>query len=180
MIKVATVLKDEDNCYNSNDIFIKENALPHHLCDELVNEYRDATIYSPTHYSRYNRVNLPLDHSIITHLSPVLEEGINFFNAKVDFFEPFNVKKYTFGNYYGEHVDAFPSVNKRVNRKLTLVVQLSYGNEYTSGDLYFNEVNMPRTKGTLMLFPSNYSHGVNIVKSGERWVLVSWAWGPVA
>ena len=38
---------------------------------------------------------------------------------------------------------------------------------------------MPLKKGDIVVFPSQMEHRVNPILSGERKVIVAWAWGPL-
>ena len=38
---------------------------------------------------------------------------------------------------------------------------------------------MPLKKGDIVIFPSQMEHRVNPILSGERKVIVAWAWGPL-
>mgnify|MGYP001248020834 CR=1 FL=1 len=64
-------------------------------------------------------------------------------------------------------------------RKLTVVVQLSDPSDYEGGQLeIFPEVEVPKKRGMVCMFPSYLYHRVTPVLSGTRKVLVAWIWGP--
>jgi hypothetical protein len=66
-------------------------------------------------------------------------------------------------------------------RKLTIIIQLSEGNEYEGGSLevFGTEVRaLPRRRGTIIAFPSLLFHRVTPVTSGIRKALVAWIGGP--
>lgn len=171
-----------DIVYNfSENIFIKEGYLDTSICDNLVNENQNLVLKGSSTYWKgtYHKFDLSPDHKIHESLTNIWNEVINFYNAKIDFIEPYNLKKYSFGNYYGEHTDHYTCISKNIDRRLSMVVQLTDSKKYGSGDLEIANVKMPREKGTVIVFPSNFKHKVNPVGFGERWVLISWAWGPI-
>jgi PKHD-type hydroxylase len=67
-------------------------------------------------------------------------------------------------------------------RKLTVVVQLSSGGDYTGGDLELRPdsgiQSASREIGCATLFPSFVLHRVTPVTAGVRWSLTLWAHGP--
>ena len=80
---------------------------------------------------------------------------------------------------YDSHVDC---TTNGVIRKLSIVVQLSDPSEYEGGDFeYIDQTNpekLPRTRGTLLAFPSFALHRVTPVTKGTRHSLVGWITGP--
>lgn len=68
------------------------------------------------------------------------------------------------------------------HRKLSISVQLSGSEEYEGGDLQFminqNTVSVPRTKGTVVIFPSFILHRVTPITQGLRQSVVAWLAGP--
>jgi len=79
---------------------------------------------------------------------------------------------------YDWHMDV--GSNEASTRKLSMTIQLS--DEYEGGDLEFmlhrNIVKAPKTKGTVIFFPSYLMHRVTKVTSGTRNSLVTWFHGP--
>ena len=83
------------------------------------------------------------------------------------------------GGKYDSHVDTWFG---GPIRKLSIVVQLSDENEYEGGDLraFFSierPMPLPRTRGTLIAFPSYVLHQVTPVTHGTRHSLVGWVTG---
>jgi predicted 2-oxoglutarate/Fe(II)-dependent dioxygenase YbiX len=165
----------------SKYIFIKENYLDKNICDELVS-YGKQNRHADINYTKWNHKfdvsNLPLDYNIHSFLNNVWEEAILFFGTRIDFIEPYSLKGYNFGSFFGEHIDNYICVTDKIDRKLTLIVQLSEDNDYTAGNVSVVGKILPRTIGSLIIFPSNFKHHVSKVGRGERWSLISWAWGP--
>jgi PKHD-type hydroxylase len=81
------------------------------------------------------------------------------------------------GNY-GFHTDRV--VNGTI-RKLSLVVQLTDETTYTGGDFEIMDASypekLPRTQGTVLLFPSYTLHRVTPVTEGTRYSMVGWITG---
>jgi PKHD-type hydroxylase len=81
--------------------------------------------------------------------------------------------------HYGKHIDRTLNM---VNRKLSLVIQLSDESKYKGGELCLYEQDKPyiysKKQGTLCLFPSYVLHEVTPVTNGERYSLVAWITGP--
>jgi len=95
--------------------------------------------------------------------------------------------KYSTGDYFSWHSDSYttndfpPSI-----RKLSMTLMLSDSSEYEGGDLEFQHVvngefhtqTVKLERGDILIFPSMVSHRVTEITSGNRNVLVAWAWGP--
>lgn len=81
--------------------------------------------------------------------------------------------------HYSWHGDIGPGVP---HRKLSIVVQLSDETNYEGGIVQLSKgshtVDVPKLKGTVIIFPSFVLHRVLPVTSGERRSLVSWISGP--
>jgi len=166
--------------YNKH-IFIKENFLCKEICEELVsygkqNQVPDLNYTKWNH--KFNVCGLPLYHNIHNFLNSAWEEAITFFGSRISFIEQYSLKGYTSGSFFGEHIDNYICVTNKIDRKLTLIVQLSEDNDYTAGNINVFGTILPRGIGSLIIFPSNFKHSVMRVSKGERWSLVSWAWGP--
>lgn len=95
------------------------------------------------------------------------------------FREALQLMHYGHGGLFDWHLDFGPGVSSE--RKLSLTVQLSDPEDYEGGDLEFriNEkvVKAPRTKGTVVVFPSFIMHRVTPVIRGERMSIVGWVGG---
>lgn len=157
-------------------IFIREKFLDLNICNELIDEHKTKVLPGSSTFNRgtFNKYDLEKDHYIHNHLSSLWDEVIEYFGIKLDFVEPYNIKKYSFGNFYDYHVDNFSSI---LDRRLSFIVQLSDSKEYGNGDLIIAGHRVTREKGSVIVFPSNYRHKVNTIGFGERWVLITWAWG---
>jgi predicted 2-oxoglutarate/Fe(II)-dependent dioxygenase YbiX len=101
----------------------------------------------------------------------------------VEWFEAPSILRYEPGGFFLAHADSClldPANNnwfKVKDRDLSLLIYLN--EDFTGGGLSFVNFNFhlrPRT-GDMLVFPSDnrYAHQAEIVKSGFRYVIVSWA-----
>ena len=95
------------------------------------------------------------------------------------FYEPIQIAEYGEGDFFDWHGDF--SVGLASTRKLSLSVQLSEPDEYEGGDLEFmintDAIKAPRTKGTVVIFPSFVLHRVTPITAGIRRSMVGWVTG---
>jgi len=93
--------------------------------------------------------------------------------------EPLQVMRYSPGSFFREHSDLGFQPDGAAGRKISLIVQLNEGDEYSGGELVlFGEEVMPRSQGTVCMFPSWLPHRVDKLTAGIRHTLVGWAKGP--
>jgi predicted 2-oxoglutarate/Fe(II)-dependent dioxygenase YbiX len=93
--------------------------------------------------------------------------------------EPVQVLRYSVGSFFREHTDLGYQPNHTSGRKISLIAQLSRDEDYEGGDLVlFGEEVMPRSQGTVCIFPSWMTHRVDELTKGKRYTLVAWAKGP--
>lgn len=104
----------------------------------------------------------------------------NWYNFDVRHFgEGFQFTEYQEGMFYDWHQDY--GAEKFSNRKLSMVVNLSESDAYEGGDLEFfclKDKRLPRSIGSVIVFPSFEPHRVTELVSGTRYSLVSWVQGP--
>ena len=160
----------------SRNILVKEKFLDTSICQELIDEHEEKVLKGSSVYNKgtYSKYDFPINHSIHQKLAQVWVEANDYFGTNIDFVEPYNIKKYSFGNFYDYHTDHFTS---KLDRRLSMVVQLSNSNDYGGGDLQVIDKSVTREIGSVIIFPSYYRHKVSQVGFGERWVLIGWAWG---
>jgi PKHD-type hydroxylase len=93
--------------------------------------------------------------------------------------EPVQVLRYSVGSFFREHSDLGYQQDDSAGRKISLIVQLSPEDAYEGGGLVlFGEEEMPRSQGTVCIFPSWITHRVDPLTAGTRYTLVAWAKGP--
>jgi PKHD-type hydroxylase len=92
-------------------------------------------------------------------------------------------------DFYKWHIDSnISSSTSLFDRKITMIIQLSDGEEYEGGNLVLDSNFVPpfsseyknnlRSKGTVITFPSFVPHKVTPVTKGTRKSMVLWAEGP--
>lgn len=91
---------------------------------------------------------------------------------------PFIISKYTPGKYYGWHVDS-PLMGEPVIRTdLAMTVFLSDPSAYEGGELMIQtsagSMAVKPAKGDAILYPCQFLHCVNEIKTGERVAAVTW------
>ena len=101
----------------------------------------------------------------------------------IDWYEQPQLLRYSSGGYYVYHSDAYDyeieqgAWRKAADRDISLLLYLN--DEYTGGELEFKRLSYTlRPKaGMLVWFPSDirYEHMARVVRSGRRYVIVSWA-----
>ena len=106
------------------------------------------------------------------------------FDLVKDFNMQFGEYKEDDKGFYDWHADQGLVTNKLIDRKLSIVVQLTDPSEYEGGQLEFNvegnlfTPNNFEKKGSVIVFPAFYMHRVTPVTKGVRNSLVAWVNGP--
>ena len=98
--------------------------------------------------------------------------------------EDIQIARYRKGEYYNWHVDG--NGIKPIPTELTIVRKISMSillnDDYTGGELEIKNdgaiERVPNTRGTIIVFPSYFTHRVKPVKKGTRYSLVAWFGGP--
>ena len=116
----------------------------------------------------------PFNHEIYE----VLDSIWNKYEHHLSFIEPYEIKSYIEGDLFEYHTDVYFNLEKKVDRKLNLIVQLSDDNDYEGGDLLINNFQCSRKKGTDILFPACLYHCVTPITKGTRYSLIGHGWGP--
>jgi predicted 2-oxoglutarate/Fe(II)-dependent dioxygenase YbiX len=103
--------------------------------------------------------------------------------TSIDWYEQPQLLRYAPGGYYVYHSDAYDfeieqrAWRKAADRDISLLLYLN--DEYTGGELEFKRLayTLSPKAGMLVWFPSDirYEHMARLVKSGRRFVIVSWA-----
>lgn len=113
----------------------------------------------------------------------ILQKIEPFIGQKVSWYEKAQLLRYTKGGKYFRHADADQydkekkAFYKIMDRDVSLLLYLN--EEYTGGSINFTRFNYSYrpSKGDLLFFPSDqrYLHQAEMVTSGVRYAIVSWA-----
>lgn len=144
-----------------------------------VDDYRKSEIKWITHSKEWDWLFV----KIIKYVQDINKKSYNFNLATL--YENIQYTEYSsnYKGHYGWHMDA--SGNYPFNlRKISISIQLSSPDEYEGGDLeIFNGTTLdtpfivPKTRGTICIFPSFLLHRVTPVTKGTRRSLVVWVGG---
>lgn len=183
-----------------SDNYNNQNEKPYYifsLSDDAINkiqEYQDTLdddAWVPMHQKYEDNENYRVCdiHAVLAESYPALigTDCFNFINGQkyqfdIDLFE-YQMMRYDIGGNFDWHCDYGISPQADYWRKLSLTIQLSDPDEYEGGELiivdYFNQwQQMPKQKGTAVIFDSRCPHKVNPVTKGQRSAIVGWANGP--
>lgn len=107
-----------------------------------------------------------------------------YYGFDLDAIQPPQLTEYddSYKGEYKPHLDIDPPDANGIQRKLSMVVQLSKKDSYEGGELQFPnaseyDVSITKEQGTAIIFPSYLLHGVTPVTNGLRKSLVVWAIG---
>jgi PKHD-type hydroxylase len=168
--------------YPKQKIFIKENVLDADMCDRIIKFGNDNVKKGVNKYAHlfdisFHACLLPLNHESHVALADTWDEIIKYLDISVDFAEPYEIKRYTSNDFFGKHTDNYMCNKDKIDRKITLSVQLTDEKDFIGGDFYIFSQSGPKTKGSVVAFPSFLPHEVTPVTFGTRWSMISWAWG---
>ena len=107
----------------------------------------------------------------------------SIYDYNIQEMEKVKILRYENGGKYKWHTDT--GAKETSTRKLTAVVQLSDETLYEGGDLEFGitddsgekNYTAPRTRGSIIIFPSFLSHRVTPITKGRRYSLITWMLG---
>ena len=107
-----------------------------------------------------------------------------FFDFDLDGIQPPQLTEYdsAYAGEYKPHKDSSSPDGSGIERKLSMVVQITPEDNYEGGELQFPDsseydVSITKEQGTAIIFPSYLLHGVTPVTRGLRKSLVVWAVG---
>jgi len=130
--------------------------------------------------------NLQVDANnkeVLNELHPLLDKALNdspLFHAAAmpHHVYPYIISKYSAGRYYGWHVDSPIMGDPPIRTDLAMTIFLSDPAAYEGGELILQTAAGPVTlkppKGDAILYPCQYLHCVNEIRSGERLAAVTW------
>lgn len=180
-------------------IQIFENVLPHKLCDEIIDEYRDCTFLQNARVgtegildkSQRNVLSILIsDANVINHnferrrkIDTEIYERMRIAIENYRTIYPFvnivedsgyTFLKYEVGNLYKQHTDTF----KQEPRLVSCSIALNDIDEYEGGEFAFfdRELKYKIKKGSVLMFPSTfmYPHEIMPVTKGTRYAIITW------
>lgn len=173
---------------------IAERLMTPEYCERIIAVARDRG-FSPTGVSggnervhRYNAEQRVCDAALLTptahrEVYDFVAQAIMAVNDKqyrfgITGMEPVQVLRYSVGSFFKEHSDLGYQYDDSAGRKISLIAQLSPEEAYEGGSLVlFGEEKMPKSQGTVCVFPSWLPHRVDELTVGTRYTLVAWAKG---
>tara|TARA_B100001939_G_scaffold255589_1_gene222494 strand:- start:2471 stop:3052 length:582 start_codon:yes stop_codon:yes gene_type:complete len=173
-----TVDKIESICLNQpivdRHLIGQKNISPHDVLDSMRNGI----------YREVDSIDF-LNNLILGYVNQVNEEVFRFDIEKLGPMTYTNYGKYDDkgGNHKCWHMDANFHNNLRLQKKLTVHIQISDTTECEGGDFLFHDVENPpkeelRRKGTVLVFPSYLKHKITKVTKGEYRNITGFVLGP--
>jgi hypothetical protein len=83
------------------------------------------------------------------------------------------IREYCEGSEMSSHNDGYGFVSENgVNVKPYITLLLYFNDNYQGGEIYFpdHSVSIKPKAGSVVIFPSNFNHGVKLVSSGSRYL----------
>jgi len=189
---------------------IWNNGIGVNECESIIKQYKDfkledAKAGGESENKNLSLYNVPLRNSLIcwinenTLLTRALFQFLleandtkfkyNIFNCSQSVgYDAVQFARYNEGGFYHWHQDTVPfgqvSNNDKINRKISLTLNLSDPKSYDGGDLeFFQGEHEPTTlnkreQGSVVCFDSYDWHRITPVTRGVRYSLVLWIWGP--
>ena len=169
----------------TNFIVVIPNIVPESLCDLVVAEYekcdewQDASIASAKNDKEIRNCKIvkirpsELDEVIFKCTSEALNGYRQSFpSCIVQEDSGYDLLKYTEGGFYTQHIDSDLTHNRSVACSFAL------NDNFEGGEFaFFNrEVSYKVTKGSAIMFPSNfmYPHEILPISSGTRYSIITW------
>ena len=100
-------------------------------------------------------------------------------NFEIEYPQQVQIGRYAKDGHYSWHVDSQIPDEQNFQRKLSCSILLNDASEYEGGDLEIKNVSAepPKTRGSVIVFPSTLEHRVTPVTSGIRYSAVCWVMG---
>ena len=119
--------------------------------------------------ANYNRVN---EESYINsnNIKGLFIKKLSMFNI-IDIPKEFKILKYSKGGYFGKHKDSGWNLP---NRKISVIIQLSDGDDYKGGQMVVENTLFEKEIGNTIVFDANNYHELKLIEEGERYVAVLW------
>jgi predicted 2-oxoglutarate/Fe(II)-dependent dioxygenase YbiX len=171
-----------------NDIYTNE------MCDEIIKAYTQDGVETqpPSTFDEHLNVNfdknirnverviLPTHNGVGGHLAAAgLTANNQAWKFDITNANQAEFLQYPVGGRYQTHMDLFLD-RKQECRKLSVLAFLN--DDFIGGKFYFQNSHKkyypPQEKGTVLVFPSFFMHGVEDIEEGTRYSAICWMVGP--
>lgn len=176
-------------------IVVVQNVLPHEVCDAVLNEYAQSNEWIDTSVrngvdknirnaetilmstdeciAKNAQVRQALDQQIFSGASlAITRYNEKFRHAHIEQDSGYEILRYRTGQFYTQHTDSFKAFPRAVSCSFAL------NDDYEGGEFAFfdREISLKATKGSAVLFPSNfmYPHEILPVTKGTRYSIITW------
>jgi len=169
-----------------------ENVLSHDYCDFIVNKYSNLNLERGRVGGHVNdsldlkirnveKTLLPLHQDIGAQLiGNAFIANQQAWKFDINICNQIEYLKYSVEGRYKPHIDTMFSDDDILQRKLTALAFLN--DDFDGGKLFLQmseqKIYPLQTKGTVIVFPSFFLHGVEDITRGQRHAVVCWMVGP--
>lgn len=177
-------------------IFTLDNIVPDELCDRILEEYHNCSLWIPSRVGD-GEIDNKIRNCDVINISeqPVMEKNFDvrkkidddfylcassaineyrklFPEVASDIDTGYNLLRYNEGQFYVQHTDSFKQQQRSVSCSFLL------NDDYVGGEFAFfdREIMIKGAKGSIVMFPSNFMfpHEIMPVISGTRYSIITW------
>ena len=172
------------------EYYFKENFFSDKECDQILKHYENNIFSKDEGGAGFKKaqsfVSLLKDKDpYISYINDfVMYNNREYFGLDIDEApSSVNINNYeNDNNNYDWHIDSSSGGSLR-DIKITVILNISENNNFSGGDFYIAPgrkrlVKEIRSKGSILMFPSYFSHKVTNVTNGKRTSLSAWYKGP--
>lgn len=173
--------------------YVYDDVLTESACDMLINVYSNDLVPKQEPYigdgkgiidrtvRNVKRVQLSTYKDLGARLAAVgLDANYSVWNFDISHLYQAEFLMYPASGHYKAHMDTFLNPKENNCRKLTVLAFLN--DDFVGGKFFimdgYNKIYPKQTKGTVLVFPSFLTHGVDPVEEGVRYSAVAWMVGP--
>lgn len=176
-------------------IVVVKDVLSHEVCDALLSEYANSDEWQDTYtrggvkrdvrsaqtilmsqdccIAKNPEVRKRLDEQVFGGASKAItKHNEKFKYAHIEQDTGYELLRYKTGEFYTQHTDSFLDVPRTVSCSFSL------NDDYEGGEFAFfdREISVKASKGSAVLFPSNfmYPHEILPVTQGTRYAIITW------
>jgi|TARA_B110000977_G_C10988743_1_gene459041 hypothetical protein len=186
------------------DFIYHKNIIPKQVCKDIIDSTTEDTWEPHAWYSVEDDDTKSHDEKELDVLFPSKETSQKLFKYVIEAFQdyghfcidknypeeafgslihnccPPRLNRYNTGTLMRPHFDHIHSLFDGQQKGIPVLSLIGVLNDdYTGGELtFFKDYKLKTRAGDIIIFPSNflYPHGVQEVKEGSRYSLVSWGW----